>query len=60
QGIGLAIVQKLAQTEGHMCVLTARDEGRGQKAVQHVREQEGVAETTVVFKQLDIGDPVSV
>lgn len=58
-GIGLAIAKKLAQTPGHVCVLTARDVGRGEKAAQELKEQEGTSDS-LVFKQLDIGDPTSV
>lgn len=60
QGIGFAIAKKLAQTEGHICVLAARDESRGQKAAQDLQQEEGVTDTAIVFKQLDIGNPVSV
>ncbi|CAN0523215.1 unnamed protein product, partial [Ectocarpus sp. 8 AP-2014] len=56
-GIGLAIAKKLACTPGHLCILTSRTPALGQKAVDDLKA-EGLE--SVVYKQLDIGDPASV
>lgn len=56
-GIGLAIVKKLAQAPGHLCVLTSRNPELGQKAADDLKA-EGL--DSVTYKQLDIGDPASV
>ncbi|CAN0046422.1 unnamed protein product, partial [Sphacelaria rigidula] len=56
-GVGLAIAKKIAQAgPENLCVLTSRDPGRGEKAVETLR-REGLE---VVYKQLDINDPDSV
>lgn len=56
-GIGLAIAKKLAQAPGHLCVLTSRNPALGQKAADDLK---GEGLDSVVYKQLDIGDPDSV
>lgn len=55
-GVGLAIAKKVAETPGTLCVLTSRDPGRGEKAVESL-QKEGL---DLVYKQLDIGDPESI
>ncbi|CAM9499581.1 unnamed protein product, partial [Hapterophycus canaliculatus] len=56
-GIGLAIAKKLAKAPGHLCVLTSRNPALGQRATNDLKA-EGLE--SVVYKQLDIGDPASV
>ncbi|PWA47753.1 NAD(P)-binding Rossmann-fold superfamily protein [Artemisia annua] len=57
KGIGYALVKRLAEL-GLSVVLTARDESKGSKAVNSLKEL-GL-ERNVCFCQLDISDPVSV
>ncbi|CAM9893132.1 unnamed protein product [Pylaiella littoralis] len=57
KGIGLAIAKKLAQAPGHLCVLTSRNPALGQRAADNLK---GEGLESVVYKQLDIGDPASV
>ncbi|KAJ0967098.1 hypothetical protein J5N97_024015 [Dioscorea zingiberensis] len=56
KGIGLEIVKQLA-SNGVMVLLTARDEKRGNEAVENLIKS-GVSD--VLFHQLDIADPASV
>ncbi|KAJ0967101.1 hypothetical protein J5N97_024018 [Dioscorea zingiberensis] len=56
KGIGLEIVKQLA-SNGVMVLLTARDEKRGNEAVENLIES-GVSD--VLFHQLDVSDPASV
>ncbi|KGN51659.1 (+)-neomenthol dehydrogenase [Cucumis sativus] len=56
KGIGFALVRKLAQSELTV-VLTARDEVRGLKAVETLRN-EGLGH--VLFRRLDVSDPDSI
>ncbi|KAJ0967097.1 hypothetical protein J5N97_024014 [Dioscorea zingiberensis] len=56
KGIGLEIVKKLA-CNGVMVLLTARDEKRGNEAVENLIKS-GVSD--VLFHQLDVSDPASV
>lgn len=55
KGIGYAVANRLAEA-GLSVVLTARDEGRGMKAVQSLAEQ-GLH---VHFALLDVSDPDSI
>ncbi|KAJ0967094.1 hypothetical protein J5N97_024011 [Dioscorea zingiberensis] len=56
KGIGLEIVKQLA-SNGVMVLLTARDEKRGNEAVENLIKS-GVSD--VLFHQLDVSDPASV
>lgn len=56
-GIGLAIAKKLAHAPGHLCILTSRNPALGQRAADDLK---GEGLESVVYKQLDIGDPASV
>ncbi|KAF6149004.1 hypothetical protein GIB67_009623 [Kingdonia uniflora] len=56
KGIGFEICRKLA-SNGILVILAARDEKRGLKAVQKLKES-GVSD--VVFHQLDLLDPTSI
>ncbi|KAJ0967096.1 hypothetical protein J5N97_024013 [Dioscorea zingiberensis] len=56
KGIGLEIVKQLA-SNGVMVLLTARDEKRGNEAVENIIKS-GVSD--VLFHQLDVSDPASV
>jgi len=56
KGIGLAFVKRFAEL-GLTVVLTARDVGKGQEAVESLKGQ-GIKH--VVFCRLDVTDPVSV
>lgn len=57
KGIGFGMCKKLA-SNGIVVVLTARDEERGLKAVEKLKEF-GLS-NFVVFHQLDVGDTASV
>ena len=52
KGIGLAIVKGLAKTFEGDVYLTSRNEERGLKAVQQLKDQG----TNVLYHQLDIGN----
>lgn len=55
-GIGLATAKKLAQTPGHLCILTSREPAKGAQALKEM-QQEGM---DAVCKQLDISGGSSV
>ncbi|XP_020218534.2 uncharacterized protein LOC109801817 [Cajanus cajan] len=57
KGIGFGMCEKLASS-GIVVVLTARDEKRGLKAVEKLKEF-GLSDF-IVFHQLDVNDPASV
>ncbi|XP_027925736.1 (+)-neomenthol dehydrogenase-like, partial [Vigna unguiculata] len=57
KGIGFGVCKKLA-SNGVVVVLTARDEERGLKAVESLKEF-GLSDL-LVFHQLDVNDPASV
>ncbi|XP_050386409.1 (+)-neomenthol dehydrogenase-like [Argentina anserina] len=57
KGIGFETVRQLA-SKGFTVVLTARDEKRGLKAVEKLKES-GFS-SQVVFHQLDVADPASI
>ncbi|XP_022635567.1 (+)-neomenthol dehydrogenase-like [Vigna radiata var. radiata] len=57
KGIGFGVCKKLASS-GVVVVLTARDEERGLKAIQTLKEF-GLSDL-LVFHQLDVDDPASV
>lgn len=57
KGIGFGVCKKLA-SRGIVVVLTARDEERGLKAVETLKEF-GLSDH-LVFHQLDVDDPASV
>ncbi|CAI9101769.1 OLC1v1039178C1 [Oldenlandia corymbosa var. corymbosa] len=58
KGIGFEICKQLA-SQGVTVVLTARDEKRGNEAVEKLVEDSGISDKNVIFHQLDVMDPKS-
>jgi enoyl-[acyl-carrier-protein] reductase (NADH) len=57
KGIGLEICRQLA-SNGVFVILTARDEKRGNDAVEKLNRDYGL--TNIIFHQLDVTDPLSI
>lgn len=59
KGIGLEVCKQLA-SKGVRVVLTARDENKGKKAMESLKDHAPFQNDNIVFHQLDVLDPTSI
>ncbi|KAI3764462.1 hypothetical protein L2E82_14471 [Cichorium intybus] len=59
KGIGLEVCKQLA-SKGILVVLTARDENKGKKAMETLKDHALSQHANIVFHQLDVLDPSSI
>ncbi|CAI9101770.1 OLC1v1039179C1 [Oldenlandia corymbosa var. corymbosa] len=59
KGIGFEICKQLA-SQGVTVVLTARDEKKGNEAVEKLVKDSGISDKNLIFHQLDVMDPNSI